>query len=81
LRPITNKELIKIRYSSSKRSGIQLWSLENRIHEVQESKFESSGMGVFTSCTLEYKVQELFFWSSAIELNSPHTQEVRAIIS
>ena len=78
---ITNKELIKIRYSSWKSSGIQLWSSEKRFHEVQESKFKSSGMGVFTSCTLEDKVQELIFWSSGIEQNSPHTQEVWALMS
>ena len=56
---ITNKELIKIRYSSWKSSGIKLWSSEKRFHEVQESKFKSSGMGVFTLCSLEDKVQEL----------------------
>jgi len=33
-------------------------------------------MGVFTSCTLEVEVQELIFWSSGIEQNSPHTQEI-----
>jgi hypothetical protein len=34
------------------------------------------GMGVFTTYKLEDKVQELIFWSSGIEQNSPHTQEV-----
>jgi hypothetical protein len=32
--------------------------LQKRFHIVQESKFKSSGMGVFTSCTLEDEVQE-----------------------
>jgi hypothetical protein len=67
---------MKIRYSSWKSSGMQVWSLYKRFHEVQESKFKSSGMGFCTSCTLEDKVQELIFWSSGIEQNSPHTQEV-----
>ena len=60
---------------------MQVWSLYKRFHEVQESKFKSSGMGFCTSFTLEDKVQELIFWSSGIEQNSPHTQEVRALMS
>ena len=34
--------------------------------------FKSSGMQVFTWYTLGDKVQELKFWSSGIEQNSPH---------
>jgi hypothetical protein len=74
---IKNRELIKIRYSFWKRSEIQFWSSEKRIHqEVQESKFQSSGMRVFTTYKLEGEVQKLIFWSSGIEQNSPHAQDV-----
>ena len=78
---ITNKELMKIRYSSWKSSGMQVWSLYKRFHEVQESKLKSSGLRIFTTYTLEDKLQELIFWISGIEQNSPHTQEVWAIMS
>ena len=44
--------------------------LKKRIKEVQESKFQSSGMGVFTTYKLEDEVQELIF--GVQELNKIH---------
>jgi hypothetical protein len=37
--------------------------LVKKFHEGQESKFQCSGMGVFTTYKLEDKVQEFIFWS------------------
>ena len=42
----------------------------------RNQNFKSSGMVLFTSYKLEDKAQELIFWSSGIEQNSPHTQEI-----